>query len=210
MGRYIRYWYTYRTVVAVLIGLGLSLLIYGLYMQQVACDTKVGTCVVNVSVHPEDRFVAQSNPSADIVIVGIDNQSLQTIGHYPVPRDVYAQALQTLESDGAAVVAFDIGLPDPRDPATDAVLAKALATSMAAAVAPYMRTSRRVGRSSSDIPGPPFQTEASQSNVRATIACDEMPVNRANRTVRIHVWQCGQHRDSLVLSLERSVSKHGV
>ena len=41
VGRYIRYWYTYRTAVAVLIALVLSGLIYVLYTQQVACDKHV-------------------------------------------------------------------------------------------------------------------------------------------------------------------------
>ena len=139
MGRYIRYWYTYRIVVAVLIGLGVSLAMYGLYTQQVACDTH-GSCAVNISVHPEDRLVGESKldpPSPKVVIVGIDNASVQTIGTYPVPRDAYAKALQTLENDGAAVVAFDVGLPDKREPATDNVFAKALADSTVPVVLSY-------------------------------------------------------------------------
>jgi adenylate cyclase len=139
VGRYIRYWYTYRTVVAVLIGLGASLAMYGLYTQQVACDTH-GSCAINISVHPEDRLVSESKldpPSPKVVIVGIDNQSVATIGSYPVPRDVYAKALQNLENDGAAVIAFDVGLPDPRDPATDGVFAKALADSTVPVVLSY-------------------------------------------------------------------------
>jgi adenylate cyclase len=139
VGRYIRYWYTYRTVVAVLIGLGASLAMYGLYTQQVACDTH-GSCAINISVHPEDRLVGESRldpPSPKVVIVGIDNQSVQTIGTYPVPRDAYAKALQTLETDGAAVVAFDVGLPDKRDLASDTVLSNALAGSTVPVVLSY-------------------------------------------------------------------------
>jgi len=45
VGRYIRYWYTYRTTVAVLIAIVLSGVIYWLYTQQVACDTHLGTCI---------------------------------------------------------------------------------------------------------------------------------------------------------------------
>ena len=141
MGRYIRYWYTYRTVVAVLIGLGSSLAMYGLYTQQVACDTH-GSCAINITVHPEDRLVSESPldpPSPKVLIVGIDNQSVQsqTVGQYPIPRDLYAKALQVLEKDGAAVVAFDVGLPDKRDQPTDSVLAKALADSTIPVVLSY-------------------------------------------------------------------------
>ena len=137
LGRYIRYWYTYRTAVAVVIAVVLSGVIYWLYTQQVACDTHVGSCIANISVHPEDRFVPGDNPDPNIVIVGIDDQSLKDIGRYPVPRDVYAKVLQTLENDGASVVAFDIAFPDQRDPLTDAVFARALAASTIPVVLGY-------------------------------------------------------------------------
>jgi adenylate cyclase len=137
VGRYIRYWYTYRTIVAVLIGLGVAVTMFGLYTQQTACDTHVGRCVVNVSVHPEDRFMGYGKPDPGVVIVGIDNQSVQTIGSYPVPRDVYATALQNLEKAGAAVVAFDVGFSDPRDGPTDSKFAKALAASTVPVVLSY-------------------------------------------------------------------------
>ncbi len=115
MGNHIRYWYTYRTTVAVLIALVLSGSMYWLYTQQVACDTRTAGCYVNTSVHPEDRFVGESNPDKQVVIVGIDNESVQRLNQYPLPRDKYAAALQVLEKDGAAVVAFDVSFPDRRD-----------------------------------------------------------------------------------------------
>ena len=115
LSRYIRYWYTYRTAVAVLIALVLTGVMYFLYTQQLTCDVGVNGCVANISVHPEDRFVASYDPGRprnDVVIVGIDNESLQTLGHYPISRDRYAQALQVLQKDGAAAVGFDISFPD--------------------------------------------------------------------------------------------------
>jgi adenylate cyclase len=138
VGRYLRYWYTYRTAVAVVIAVVLSGGIYWLYTQQVACDTHVGTCAINISVHPEDRFVDQQvDPGNDVVIVGIDSASVQAIGQYPPPRTVYAQALKTLELKGALVVGFDVGFPDPRDPKTDATFADALAHSTVPVVLSY-------------------------------------------------------------------------
>jgi len=41
----------------VMLGLVLTLVTFGLYTQEVACDTHIGTCAVNVSVHPQDRFM---------------------------------------------------------------------------------------------------------------------------------------------------------
>ncbi|GAC1688858.1 MAG: hypothetical protein PVS2B1_10350 [Candidatus Dormibacteraceae bacterium] len=139
MGSYIRYWYTYRTAVAVIIAIVLSGAIYFLYTQQVTCDTHVGACLLNISVHPEDRFVPGTNPDPNVIIVGIDDQSLKSpaVGRYPVPRSVYAEALKILQQDGASVVAFDIGFPDARDPKTDGLFASALATSKIPVVLGY-------------------------------------------------------------------------
>jgi len=137
VARYIRYWYTYRTAVAVILAVVLSGAIYWLYTQQVACDTHAGACVLKVSLHPEDRLMGYGKPDPSVVIVGIDNQSVKTIDHYPVRRDEYALALKTLEKAGAAVVAFDIGFPDPRDAATDAKFTDALAASKIPVILAY-------------------------------------------------------------------------
>jgi adenylate cyclase len=137
VGRQIRYWYTYRTAVAVVIAVVLSGAIYWLYTQQVTCDAHLSGCVANISVHPQDRFVDQLGPGNNVVIVGIDDRSVQAIGQYPPPRSVYAQALVNLESKGAQVVAFDVGFPDPRETASDLSFAKALAQSKVPVVLSY-------------------------------------------------------------------------
>ena len=137
LGRYIRYWYTYRTAVAVLIAFILSGAMYWLYTQQLACDSHIGNCLVNISQHPEDRFISESNPDPQVVIVGIDDKSLQDIGVFPITRDHYAIALQNLEKDGAQVVAFDIGFPDARDKSQDDVFAQALANTKIPVVLAY-------------------------------------------------------------------------
>jgi adenylate cyclase len=147
VGRYIRYWYTYRTAVAVLLALVLTGVMFFLYSQQIACDTQ-GSCAINISVHPEDRFVVESKldpPAPKVVIVGIDNQSVKTIGQYPVPRTVYAKALQNLEKAGAAVIAFDISFPDTRDPKTDDPFAAALAASTIPVILSYASESTDAG-----------------------------------------------------------------
>jgi adenylate cyclase len=137
VGRYIRYWYTYRTIVAVLIALVLSGSMYWLYTQQLTCDAHLSGCLVRVSVHPEDRFYGNGKPDKQVVIVGIDNQSVRAAGQYPLPRSAYADALRNLEKDGAAVVAFDISFPDARDPTGDVAFAKALRESTVPVVLAY-------------------------------------------------------------------------
>ena len=137
MGRYIRYWYTYRTAVAVVIAVALSGAIYWLYTQQVACDTHVGVCAVNISVHPQDRLAGQSSTDPTVEIVGLDDASVQKIGTYPITRNYYAEALINLEKAGAAVVAFDIGFPDATNDAYDDAFAKALASSTIPVILSY-------------------------------------------------------------------------
>jgi adenylate cyclase len=137
VGRYLRYWYTYRTVVAVLIALVLSGAIFWLYTQQVACDRRAGGCLVNISVHPEDRFVGESNPDKKVVLVGIDNESVHALQQYPLPRSDYAKALKTLQNAGAAVVAFDVSFPDLRDLKGDASFASALGASTVPVILAY-------------------------------------------------------------------------
>lgn len=137
LGRNIRYWYTYRTAVAVVVALVLTALMYGLYTQQAACDAHLSSCYVNISVHPEDRLFNQSTTDSNIVIVGIDNASIQQLEEFPVPRNDYALVLRNLESAGAAVVAFDVSFPDKRDPATDRDFASALRTSSIPVVLAY-------------------------------------------------------------------------
>jgi adenylate cyclase len=137
VGRYIRYWYTYRTIVAVLIALVLSGSMYWLYTQQLTCDAHLSGCLVRVSVHPEDRFYGNGKPDKQVVIVGIDNLSVRAAGQYPLPRSAYADALRNLEKDGAAVVAFDVSFPDAHDPTGDAAFAKALRESTVPVVLAY-------------------------------------------------------------------------
>ena len=140
MGRYIRYWYTYRAAVALLIALVLTGLMFWLYTQQLACDAGPNGCYVNVSLHPEDRFATAYDPGKpqdSVVIVGIDNESLKTVGRFPIQRSYYAQALQALEKSGAAAVAFDIGFPDPSTQDEDKKLHDALAASTIPVILAY-------------------------------------------------------------------------
>ena len=139
LARYIRYWYTYRTAVAVMIALVLTGVMYFLYTQQLTCDARQAGCLVNLSVHPEDRFATQydpGNPQDAVVIVGIDDSSVQTLKQYPLPRRYYAQALENLQKAGAVVVAYDIGFTDPSGD-DDKTLAAAFAASKVPVVLAY-------------------------------------------------------------------------
>jgi adenylate cyclase len=140
LGRYIRYWYTYRVAVAILIALVLSGGMFWLYTQQLTCDAHGDGCLVNLSVHAEDRFAPQydpGKPNDGVLIVGIDNASMQTLNSYPIPRSKYADALRALSKAGAAVVGFDINFPDLSIPAEDQAFHDAIAQTKTPVVLAY-------------------------------------------------------------------------
>ena len=59
------------------------------------------------------RFALRGKRAVDprIVIVGIDDKTLQTIGSYPLPRSNYAQLVHQLKQSGASLIAFDMTFP---------------------------------------------------------------------------------------------------
>jgi putative nucleotidyltransferase with HDIG domain len=62
----------------------------------------------------------------DVTLVAIDAASLRAHPAWPWPRDRYGALAEKLFEAGAAVVAFDIDLSTPREPAGDAALAAAI------------------------------------------------------------------------------------
>jgi len=67
-------------------------------------------------------------PNENIVVVGIDSDSIKSVGPYPWDRKVYAQLIQILEQAGANVIGFDIELyTNGANPDSDALLAQELA-----------------------------------------------------------------------------------
>jgi adenylate cyclase len=61
------------------------------------------------------RFALRGTRPHDdrIVIVGIDERTLQKLGSFPLPRKSYALLVQGLASAGARVIAFDATFPTP-------------------------------------------------------------------------------------------------
>ena len=63
----------------------------------------------------DTRFQLRGRTPIDprIVIVDIDQQSQEVLGHWPFPRVYFAQMLDALREDGARVAAFDITFSQP-------------------------------------------------------------------------------------------------
>lgn len=75
-------------------------------------------------------------PDPRIVIVAVDEKTLQNIGTFPLPRTAYADLVDKLKQDGARVIGFDFDFPTPQyDPANEALrqLSQELAKSTPAA-----------------------------------------------------------------------------
>ncbi len=63
-------------------------------------------------------------PDDRIVIVGIDEKTVQSLGAFPLPRSSYAALVNQLKQDGARVVAFDATFPIPENYPAGAALNK--------------------------------------------------------------------------------------
>ncbi|HVO81017.1 MAG TPA: adenylate/guanylate cyclase domain-containing protein [Terriglobales bacterium] len=72
------------------------------------------------------RFVlrGQRPPDPRIVVVGIDEQTLQKISAFPLPRSSYVQLVKQLSAGGARVIAFDATFPTPESNPTLEALEK--------------------------------------------------------------------------------------
>ena len=76
-----------------------------------------------------DDFLALSARavSKDIVVVEIDDESIEALGRWPWPRSVHAQLIDVLNRDGAAAIVYDVLFTEAG--ADDAALARAMAAS---------------------------------------------------------------------------------
>lgn len=77
------------------------------------------------SVH--DAYLNNSNEiTNDVVIIGIDNESIEQVGRFPWDREVYARLINNLTEGGAAAVGFDIIWSEEQS-GQDEILAEAIA-----------------------------------------------------------------------------------
>ena len=73
------------------------------------------------------RLRGAFEPPNDIVIVAIDDRSLQSIGQWPWPRAVMADAIDRLTRDRPRAIGLDVIYAEPSSPADDKELAEAIA-----------------------------------------------------------------------------------
>jgi adenylate cyclase len=59
------------------------------------------------------RFRGPRPHDSRIVIVGVDEKTLQKVGSFPIARNYYAKTIDILKAGGAKVIGFDIAFPTP-------------------------------------------------------------------------------------------------
>ena len=75
-----------------------------------------------------DAMLGRAAVSPRVLVVGIDEPSLRSLGRWPWRRSLHAALLDRLRSGGARAVALDVLLTEPEqdEPADDAILAAAM------------------------------------------------------------------------------------
>ena len=77
----------------------------------------------------QDRLLAERSASADIVIVTIDNKSIQELGVWPWPRSLHAQVIENLTGAGAKVIGYDVTFSEASKAVEDKALGDVIARS---------------------------------------------------------------------------------
>jgi PAS domain S-box-containing protein len=77
--------------------------------------------------------------TSEVVIVAIDDASLERLGKWPWPRARHAEMVDRLGKAGARAIGFDIIFSEPDKPADDAALARAIKANGRVALPVHMR-----------------------------------------------------------------------
>ncbi len=102
------------------IGLAVSLLILVLAFRQ-------STSSFDNLIYDRLQAAAPAHANSKILLVAIDEPSLQALGRWPWDRSLHAKLINRLHKAGARSITFDIILSETGDANADAELAKALA-----------------------------------------------------------------------------------
>ncbi|MCI0402736.1 MAG: adenylate/guanylate cyclase domain-containing protein [Acidobacteria bacterium] len=111
-------WRSHKYSLLVIVGVTLAGLALYVHTYLAEARSPLAGLVDSLELKTYDtRFRARGKvaPSPAIVIVGIDQATLERLGSWPVSRFHYARLLDNLKADGARVVGFDLNFPKPDD-----------------------------------------------------------------------------------------------
>ena len=114
-------------VTALALGIGLiwaSLLVRTHLAGSASVADRFETVLLDLRI----ALTGQKPPPKDVVIVAIDDQTIDAVGPYPLPRDALAGLVDRIREAGARALAVDILLFGASDETADALLADSLAS----------------------------------------------------------------------------------
>jgi adenylate cyclase len=82
--------------------------------------------LAKVDVRLQDSLLLTRQPSAQIVLVTIDNDSIQELGVWPFPRSLHAELIETIAADEPKVIGYDVTFSEVSSLGEDQRLAEAL------------------------------------------------------------------------------------
>src|SRR5215471_12768036 len=111
-----------KVVIATLVGVAVFLLVLAVYWS---CILRL--VEIKALDHRFNRYAKPTQASSDIVLVTIDDPSIQTYGRWPWHRDLYGYMARYLRAGGARAIVLDILLLEPdEDEAFDIEFASAI------------------------------------------------------------------------------------
>lgn len=125
--------------ISLVLSLVIALAVVGLMQvsSRSARKYKISDLFLTLSNEINDRFVVRRNSrsgmeifareNTHVVVVGIDEQSMASLGIWPWDRRIHARLIERLAKAGARVIAFDVLFLDPTKPQADQELAGAVA-----------------------------------------------------------------------------------
>lgn len=88
-----------KIILSLSLAIGISLIVFWLFYFK----------ILNiVDLQMTDKMFVRESISDEVMIVSIDNRSIQSIGHWPWPRNVHGKLIAKLEESGAKVIGYDV------------------------------------------------------------------------------------------------------
>ena len=121
------------------------------YVEVLDIRTAALSFIQNIEARSLDaRFVLRGERPHDdrIVIVDIDEKTLEKVGSFPIPRSAYARMVDNLHKGGAAIVAFDAVFSKPEKNSAVEALKKLEAEVQGQAPGPVLERIRQIEKTS--------------------------------------------------------------
>lgn len=101
-------------------------MLVGLLVATVCASASAAGVLQSWSERAWDRFFLHRAPQPGVVVVTIDDASLQDIGRWPWDRSEHASLIQRIADGRPAAIGYDVTFAEPQDALNDTVLAQAI------------------------------------------------------------------------------------